>query len=80
MRFRPTLFWDVDPETIDVKKNARYIIERILDFGTDDEVRWMWQQYPRPLLSDVVKRSRDIRPISRNFWRLVFKAMDKVKA
>ncbi len=68
MQFRPTLFWDVDPKTIDPKKHARYIIERILDFGTDDEVRWMWQQYPRPLLRDVVSRSRVLHPQTRPLW------------
>ncbi|GEM_PF-6176582 len=30
--FRQELFWDVDPKTIDPKRHARYIIERILDF------------------------------------------------
>lgn len=68
MRFRPSLFWDVDPRTIDTKKHARYIIERILDFGTDDEVRWMWRQYPRPILRDVVKHSRVLHPQTRVLW------------
>ena len=36
MRFRRSLFWDVDPKTIDEKRHATYIIERILDFGNDD--------------------------------------------
>ncbi len=42
MKFRQSLFWDVDPKTINPKKHARYIIERILDFSHDDEVRWLW--------------------------------------
>ncbi|MBI4994134.1 hypothetical protein HZC21_00610 [Candidatus Peregrinibacteria bacterium] len=33
--FRQSLFWDIDPKTIDLKKHKRYIIERILDFGND---------------------------------------------
>ena len=48
--FRQSLFWDVDPKTIDPEKHAVYIIERMLDFGRDDEVRWMWKYYPRKLL------------------------------
>ncbi len=79
IRFRPSLFWDVDPKTIDPKKHARYIIERILDFGTDNEVRWMWQQYPRQFLRDVVKRSHVIQKKSRNFWSLILKTADKEK-
>ncbi|HLC69654.1 MAG TPA: hypothetical protein VJH75_01255 [Patescibacteria group bacterium] len=49
MRFRQTLFWDVDPKTIDEKKHARYIIERVLDFGNDKEVRWVYHNYSKRL-------------------------------
>ena len=71
MKFRQTLFWDVNPKTIDQKKHARYIIERIMDFGNDKEVRWMWHTYPRRLLKNVADNSRALRPISKNFWKLM---------
>lgn len=41
MKFRQSLFWDTNPENIDLKENAPYIIERIIDFGRDDKVRWL---------------------------------------
>lgn len=50
MRFRQSLFWDVDPKKIDPKKHAKYIIERILDFGNGDEVRWMSRNYSSRLI------------------------------
>ena len=71
IRFRQSLFWDVDPKTIDPKKHARYIIERILDFGNDDEVRWLWHLYSRSLIRDVVKRSRILHNQSRALWSLL---------
>lgn len=71
IRFRQSLFWDVDPKTINPKRHARYIIERILDFGNDEEVRWMWKTYSRSLIADVVKNSRVLQPQSRNLWRLL---------
>ncbi len=67
MKLRQSLFWDVDPKTIDEKKHARYIIERILDFGNDIEVRWVWHQYPKSLLRSVVKNSRGMTDMSRTF-------------
>lgn len=69
MKFRPSLFWDVDPKTIDSHKHARYIIERILDFGTDAEVRWVWKYYDKKTLRDVVKKSRVLHPQTRIFWQ-----------
>ena len=72
MRFRQSLFWDVDPKTIDPKKNARYIIERILDFGNDDEVRWLFGFYSSRLIKDVAARSRVLHDKSKSLWSLVY--------
>lgn len=68
MSLRQTLFWDVDPKTIDVKKHARYIIERIIDYGNDDEVRWLLRTYSSGLVGDVVKKSRVIQKYSKPLW------------
>lgn len=72
MRFRQSLFWDTDPKKIDKKKHAKYIIERILDFGTDDEVRWMSHTYSSRLIKNVVDNSRVLHDKSRNLWQLVY--------
>ena len=73
MKFRQSLFWDVNPKKINTKKNAQYIIERILDFGNDKEVRWLWNFYDKNLLLRVVEKSRCLRSISKNFWLLILK-------
>lgn len=72
IRFRQTLFWDVDPKTIDSKKHAVYIIERILDFGNDDEVRWMWETYPHRLIKKVVATSRVLHGKTKALWSIMF--------
>ncbi len=66
--FRQSLFWDVDPKTIDPKKHARYIIERILDFGDDREAKWMYGYYPHALIRDVVRKSRVLHPQTKVLW------------
>ncbi|MBI2639115.1 hypothetical protein HYW83_06025 [Candidatus Peregrinibacteria bacterium] len=71
MRFRQSLFWDVDPKTIKPKRHAVYIIERILDFGNDNEVRWMWYYYPHSLIAKVVKESRVLHAQTRPLWTLL---------
>ncbi len=71
MEFRQSLFWDTDPKNIDMQKNARYIIERVLDFGNDKEVKFIWDFYDRNLLKDVVEHSRSIRPRTRSLWTLL---------
>ena len=72
IKFRQSLFWDVDPKTIDPEKNAQYIIERILEFGNDDEVRWMWSYYTHSLIKDRVEHSRGVlREKSKALWSLL---------
>ena len=63
------MFWEVDPKTIDLRKNSAYVIARILDYGRDAEVRWLWRTYPRKLIKSVVKRSRVLKPRTHNLWR-----------
>ena len=71
MAFRQSLFWDVNPKTINPEKHAVYIIERILDFGNDEEVRWMWKFYDHNLIRKTADTSRVIHPQSRSFWKLM---------
>ena len=71
MKFRQSLFWDTNPETIDPEKNALYIIERILDFGNDEEVRWMWNFYDKTKINRVLGNPRGVRPRTKALWTAI---------
>ena len=71
MKFRQALFWDTDPDKMDTKKNAEYIIERILDLGNDEEVAWVRRFYDTALIKKVVENPRRLRPRTKNLWRLL---------
>ena len=73
MVFRQSLFWDTDPSKLDIKKNSKYIIERVLDFGRDNEVRWLWKTYEKSALRNVVKNSRSLRKRTKALWTLLLK-------
>lgn len=70
---RKSLFWDTDVEKLDVKKDAKYIIERVLDFGRDVDVRWVWSTYSKSLLKEVVDNSRSLREKTKALWTLILK-------
>ena len=73
MKFRQALFWDTKPSNINTKKNAQYIIERILDLGNDKEVKWLYHFYNKALLKKVVSKSRSLMPETKNLWTLLLK-------
>lgn len=68
------LFWDTAPDKIDLRKNARYIIERVLETGGLDALQWIQRRYPTKLIIETLETSRKISVKSKNFWRIWFNA------
>jgi hypothetical protein len=73
MVFRQSLFWDTDSTKLDLEKNSKYIIERVLDYGRDEEVKWLWKTYNKSLLKDVTDNSRTLRKRTKALWTLILK-------
>lgn len=73
MKFRPTLFWDVNPKNIDPDKNAQYIIERVADLGNDKEARWALDYYSKEQLQEVINNPRAMRTRTKALWALLLK-------
>lgn len=71
-----SLFWDTNLSNIHLKKNARYIIERILEFGDADALEWMQRVYPVQTIIQVLYLSRAVSEKSRNFWAIWFGVED----
>lgn len=74
MKFRQTLFWDVNPKNIDTKKNAQYIIERIFEFGDINEAGWVLRYYPKSVIKKVMRLPRvQLSDKSKALWSLLIK-------
>ena len=71
-QFLEKYFWDVDAKKLDVQKNKSYIIERILEYGDTDAVRWMKNTYAVSQIVEVLKRSRALSQKSAHFWAVFF--------
>lgn len=66
------LFWDTDVSQIDVRRNARYIIEKVLEFGDLKALDWIQRLYPTRKIIETCEGSRKISEKSMNFWRTWF--------
>ena len=72
MKFRQSLFWDTAPENIDPKKHSRYIIERVLELGEPEDVRWLFKRYPRSDIKRVMNLPRvQLSAKSKALWSLI---------
>lgn len=70
-RFSP-LFWDTTLGNIHIRKNARYIIERVLEFGDIEALEWLQRVYPTRTILDVLGTSRALSDKSRIFGEIWF--------
>lgn len=65
--FEKSLFWDVNPEKLDWKKNSRFIIERVMVRGGMKDVKVVMNLYTRAEIIDALKKSRDLDVVTHNF-------------
>ncbi len=64
------LLWDVDLDELDLQKHSFFIIERIMVYGDEKDVRWMLKMFSKEQLIEVVKRSKNLDKKSANYWAL----------
>lgn len=71
-------FWDVDFEGINPQKSAQYVIARLIDRGNDKAISWLFKNYPKPIIKEVITFRRGFSPKTANFWANALK-IDKRK-
>ena len=65
-------FWEVRFEELDSRRRARYIIERVLEYGDVPAVQWLFRTYPQENIREALTHSRALSQKSANFWALFF--------
>lgn len=68
---RKNLFWDVDLKDDEFQKNTFFIIGRILEYGDENDVRWMFKNFKRPQIKQVLSKKKDLSQKSANYWALI---------
>lgn len=57
---------------MDVVAGKRYVIERLLEFGDEEALHWMFEKYDRKTIRQVAVTARGLSKLSGNFWALYF--------
>lgn len=66
------LFWDVDFSTLNIVSHKRYIIERLLEKGDFDSLKWLFSNYSEQEIRDVIISSNNISKKTFSLWNLFF--------
>ncbi len=66
-------FWDVDFEKIDLQYNRKFILERLLNFGTFDTFNWIFTTFTNVEVKNLLKE-KGFHSLSKNsfyFWNKI---------
>lgn len=64
------LFWDVKADSFNPSKNPLYVIQRVLDQGNLEAVKWVRKNFGDELIKETLQKVRNFNARTGNFWRL----------
>lgn len=67
-------FQEYDPLSLDLARDADLIIQRSLEFGTWEDVRWLFRLYGKNRIRSFLRQhgERWLNPIVFQYWRKLF--------
>ena len=67
-------FQEYDTALLDITNDANLIIQRTLEFGTWDEIRWLFETYHSKRIRLFLREhgERWLKPVTFHYWRKVF--------
>lgn len=71
-RYRIDAFWDTDVQSIDPILHREFVIERLLQYGGMEGIRWILENWGADAIKNVVKKSRNISRMTATFWAVYF--------
>ena len=71
------MFWDTYLSYIDLVKNRRAVIERLLHFGRPEHIQWVLQHYSVEDIIETIKESKSIDRRTANYWTIHFNIPQK---
>ena len=61
------LFWDVDSKTIDDREHCRYVIQRVLERGSIEDIKATIAHYTMPVMIAEAQQIRSLDPVTLAF-------------
>lgn len=72
MKLTKTIFWDTDYERIDWDKRSRYVIGKVLNYGTIDDWNAILSYYGKDRIKKEAIQIRDLDPKAMHFASTIF--------
>lgn len=66
-------FCDTQFDKIDIDKNKQFIISRLFCYGDINSVKWIKNIYPRNVIIECIKKTRNLNNVIANFLSNVYR-------
>ena len=71
-RYAVDAFWDTPLSSIDARAHRDFVIERLLQYGGMEGIRWLFENYEPAAIRRVVTHSRGLSKMTAAFWSAYF--------
>ncbi len=64
-------FQEYDLDDLNLRRDSNLIIQRTLEYGTWEEIRWLFQVYKKEYIRRFLRQhgERMLSPVTFNYWR-----------
>ena len=70
-KFLNKYFWDIDAGNLKPEEYPYFVIERILEYGDKNAVKWMFQNFQKSQIKKTLSTRRGLSSKSAIFWSLL---------
>jgi len=70
-KFLKKYFWEIRFKELDLQKCRVYILRRILEYGDEEAVAWLWRNFKKSEIKNVLFNYRGFTKKSANYWVVV---------
>lgn len=67
--FLARFFWDTPLAEIDGKRHKHFVVERLLEYGNAEAIRWLTSSYAKDDIAEVLQSSRRLSDRTQSLWR-----------
>lgn len=71
-QYKTDAFWDTPLSSIDPQLHKDFVIERLLQFGGMEGIRWLLENWELAAIKNVVLNSRNLSRMTAGFWSAYF--------
>ena len=65
-------FWDCDFDDLSVQKYPKFILERVLNFGSLKDIQWIKHQVGDEYFRKIATQSRRLDKKTLNYWKTIY--------